>query len=489
MIFPVTLQKKLLLFVLAFLLAACLPQGVGEAIPATPTVTPPAGPTATPLPTRPKYNPGELVDYVAQTGDTLPALAARFNTTGEEILVANPQVPADVTTMPPGMPMKIPIYYLPFWGTPFRILPDSGYVNGPSAIGFDTTAFVSSHPGWLKDYRAYVVSANHSGAEIVDIVATNYSISPRLLLALLEYQTGALSQPVQPSGNYPLGEVDYNYNGLYMQLIWAANMLNYGYYGWRTGQLTELDRLDGTVERPDPWQTAATVAFQYYFSLHSSTEQYAIAIGPDGLARVYRELFGDPWQADQPHIPVSLQQPAFSFPFSDGETWSLTGGPHGGWGIAKLWPWAAIDFGPPDVKGCASTARPAVAVADGVVVRSETGVVVLDLDGDGDERTGWDILYLHVATAGRASVGRTLKRGDPVGYPSCEGGTATGTHVHVARKYNGEWIPADGALAFDLEGWIVHNGDAAYQGTLIRGNQTVTACACSDAPSQVQAGK
>jgi murein DD-endopeptidase MepM/ murein hydrolase activator NlpD len=128
-------------------------------------------------------------------------------------------------------------------------------------------------------------------------------------------------------------------------------------------------------------------------------------------------------------------------------------------------------------------------MADGVVVRSQTGVVVLDLDGDGNERTGWDILYLHIATAGRASVGRTLKRGDPVGYPSCEGGTATGTHVHVARKYNGEWIPADGALAFDLEGWIAHSGNAPYQGTLTRGNQTVTACDCSDFNSQVQAGK
>lgn len=488
MTLPVSLQRKLLLLVLTFLLAACLPQGVGDATPFEPTETSPPGPTVSPLPTRPNYNPGELVDYLAQTGDTLPALAARFNTTMDEIRAANPQIPTDVTTMPPGMPMKIPIYYLPFWGTPFQILPDSQYVNGPSAIGFDTAAFVSSHPGWLKDYRAYAVSANRSGAEIVDIVATNYSINPRLLLALLEYQTGALSQPVQPSGSYPLGEVDYNYSGLYMQLIWAANMLNYGYYGWRTGQLTELDRLDGTVERPDPWQTAATVAFQYYFSLHSSPEQYAIAIGLDGLARVYRGLFGDPWAADQPHIPVSLQQPAFSFPFPDGETWSLTGGPHAGWGISDLWPYAALDFAPP-VSGCAPSDSPAVAMADGVVVRSQPGVVMLDLDGDGDERTGWNILYLHVATVGCTSVGQILKKGDALGYPSCEGGEATGTHIHVARKYNGEWIPADSAIPFNLEGWIAHNGDAAYHGTLTRGNQTVTASASGGATSHVQAGK
>jgi hypothetical protein len=114
---------------------------------------------------------------------------------------------------------------------------------------------------------------------------------------------------------------------------------------------------------------------------------------------------------------------------------------------------------------------------------------MLDLDGDGDERTGWDILYLHVATAGRASVGRTLKVGDPVGYPSCEGGTATGTHIHIARKYNGEWIPVDSAISFNLDGWMAHIGNAPYEGTLTRGNQTVIACDCSDAASQIKAGK
>jgi LasA protease len=387
--------------------------------------------------------------------------------------------------------MEIPIYYLPFWGTPYQILPDSQFVDGPAVDGFDTPAFVASHPGWLKDFRAYVVDVNHSGAEIVDIVATNYSVSPRVLLALLEYQTGALSQPVPPSGNYPLGEINYNYPGLYMQLIWAANELNDGYYGWRTGTLTEFDHLDGTVERPDPWQTAATVGFQHYFSLHSSTNEYTRATGADGLARAYRKLFGDPWAADkagQPLMPGSLQQPTFTFPFPAGETWVLTGGPHTGWG--SLLPWAALNFAPPAVVGgCIPTNRQAVALADGVVVRSETGVVMLDLDGDGNERTGWDILYLHVATDGRAPAGKVLKRGDPVGYPSCEGGTATGTHVHIARKYNGEWIPVNSELAFNLEGWIAHIGNAPYQGTLTRGGTTITACDCSDFNSHIQADK
>ncbi len=100
-----------------------------------------------------------------------------------------------------------------------QIMPDSLFVNGPSANGFDTGAFVSSQPGWLKDYREIIGDADRSGAEIVNIVATNFSISPRALLVLLEYQTGALSQPVPPAGDYPLGHVDENAKGLYLQLV------------------------------------------------------------------------------------------------------------------------------------------------------------------------------------------------------------------------------------------------------------------------------
>jgi hypothetical protein len=114
---------------------------------------------------------------------------------------------------------------------------------------------------------------------------------------------------------------------------------------------------------------------------------------------------------------------------------------------------------------------------------------MLDLDGDGDERTGWVVFYLHVGSVGRVTVGTTLKTGDPIGYPSCEGGIATGTHLHIARKYNGEWMLADGILAFNLEGWVAHNGVTEYQGTLTRNAKTITACDCSDAPSQIMAGE
>lgn len=483
------------LILLSGLLAACQPQTGSLAF-----AVPPEGDVViaeeqisdsseiTPFPTRPPYDPGELVDYVVQSGDNLPALASRFNTTEEEIRAENPIIPDDVTTLPPGMPMKIPIYYAPLWGNSYQILPDSLFVNGPAQVEFDTSSYVAAKPGWLGGYTEYASGANRSGAGIVDLVAQNFSLSPRLLLALLEFQTGALNQPEPPEGidEYFLGNEDREFRGMYLQLVWAANTLNNGYYAWRSGELESFHLLDGTLERPDPWQNAGTVALHKYFSILLEPQDYQQAVGEDGIAAVYQNLFGDPWENEQPHMPGSLNQPELVLPFEPGKTWALTGGPHTGWGTGP--PLAGLDFAPPSVVGgCVPTDEWTTAVAPGVVVRSEPGIVVLDLDGDGDERTGWLIFHLHIGTEGRVPVGERLETGDKIGHPSCEGGTSTGTHVHLARKYNGEWILAEGPLAFNLEGWVAHNGSQPYQGTLTRFSQTVTACECSDAGSFITA--
>ncbi len=446
--------------------------------------------TITPLPTRPPYQPGELVDYTAQTGDTLTSLASHFNTTVDEILAANQFIPAGATTMPPGMPMKIPIYYQPFWGSQYQIIPDSLFINGPAQVGFDTSAYVAQHPGWLNSYTEYAFDGQRNGAEIVDNIALNYSVSPRLLLAILEYQDGAVSIPALPeeSRQYPLGYHNYQYQGLYMQLVWAANLLNNAYYQWRNGELVEFDHLDGRIERIDPWQNAASAALQYYFSRLVDGDSYAIAVAQDGIAQTYKNLFGDPWQSVSPHIPGSLIQPEFALPFLPGLTWAYTGGPHTGFGSGE--PLAAIDFAPgASAGGCVPTDKFATAVAPGIVARSDAAAVVLDLDGDGDERTGWTVFYYHIEAKDRVPLGKQLKTGDPIGHPSCEGGRTTGTHVHIARKYNGEWIPADGIVPYILGGWVAHKGAAEYQGTLTNGGRTIIACTCADSTSQISAGK
>jgi hypothetical protein len=426
------------------------------------------------------------VDYTAQTGDNLIALAVRFNTSIDEILEANPVVPQNATTLPPGLPMRIPIYYRAFWGSAYRIIPDSQFSNGPAVVDFDTQAFVDAHDGWLKDHREYASGRIRTGAGLVDLVATNFSVSPRLLLALLEHQAGALSQPVMDddSSPYPMGYESYRSPGVYLQLVWAANQLNNGYYLWRNGKLIEFDRPDGTIYRPDPWQNAASVSLQVFFNTTELSQNFESAIGPEGFALTFASLFGDPWTNDVAHIQGSLDQPELRLPFPPGEIWAHTGGPHTGWGQGE--PWAALDFAPGvEKRGCFPTNRWATAMADGTVVRTDIGTVVLDLDGDNDERTGWVLFYLHLDKNERVQLGDTLLAGQPVGHPSCEGGSSTGTHIHIARKYNGEWVDAAGALPFVMEGWTPEEGSEAYVGLLTRQGYVVRACTCSDAASGI----
>ncbi len=476
-------------FLLVVQLTACISPGTVEENPEEQNPEEILEPVveATPLPQRDAFSPGQLVDYVARSGDTLPGLASRFNTTIAEIHEANPIIPNDATTMPPGFPMKIPVYYQSLWGTPYQIIPDSQFVYGPAQVGFDPVEFVKSQPGWFKNYTAYASEKNRTGGEIVQLLSENYSVSPRLILAIIEYQTGGLSNPVpiEDVNDYPLGYRDFAHKGLYLQLSWAVNYLNNGYYEWRSGNLKGFDLPDGRLERPDPWQNSGTVGLHYYFAKILQKDEYDLAIIPEGFYKTYEELFGNPWEADQNFIPGSLKQPALRLPFLGGKSWAYTGGPHSAWGDGS--PFSAIDFAPPAVVGgCSETNEIVVSLADGVIARAEPALAVLDLDGDGDERTGWNIFYLHLASADMVKEGARVQSGDRLGRPSCEGGHATGTHIHIARKYNGEWIPTDGPIPFDLEGWITKDGMVAYQGTLTKYSRTVDACECSDAASQIQ---
>jgi murein DD-endopeptidase MepM/ murein hydrolase activator NlpD len=373
-----------------------------------------------------------------------------------------------------------------------QIMPDSEVVYSPSAMDFDIESYVTEAGGYMSTtYREYLGSTGWTnGAQAVQRMAIENSINPRLLLALIEYESGWVNG--QPSnlaqGDYPLGHIDVQYRGLFRQMMWAVQELSNGYYGWRGGTLTELTFPDGTTIRLSPELNAGTVAIQYFFSKTRNFMEWAQAIDPKvGFPAFYARMFGDAWgraQAVEPLFPPGLTQPPLTLPFGIGQLWSFSGGPHPAWELQGAM--AALDFAPgADVSGCVPSDRWIEASASGQVVRSGNGVVVLDLDNDGHEQTGWNLLYLHVATKDRAPLGAWLDAGDLVGHPSCEGGFATGTNLHFARKYNGEWVLADGPLPFTLSGWVAHAGKKPYEGTLTKGDRIVIANANSPAESHI----
>jgi len=466
-------------------LAGCLP--LGDLIE-----TPQGSPLPTdilqitPQPTEITSSPGEMVDYVAQSGDTLPSLASHFNTSIQEILSTNPNIPVDVTTLPSKMPMRIPAYLLPLTGSDFQIVPDSEVINGPSAAMFDVEDEIRRRSGFLTNLTGYIESKQRSAWEVIELVAMDYSIHPRLFLTLLEFQSQALTNPFQEEDKvkYPLGYKDPLYQGLYRQLRWAAERLCNGYYGWRTGDLKEIVLMDGHLTRPNPWQNAGTVAVQNLFAGLYNLEEFEGIVGPDGFIRTYETLWGDPFLYEFELIPANLQQPELILPFLPERIWDFSAGPHYSWGTCL--PYGAVDFAPPALEsGCAESDQWIAAPADGVVTRSENAKVVLDLDGDGDERTGWVLFFYHVAEKDRVIAGEFLEVGDQIGHPSCEGGRSTGTHFHFARRYNGEWVAAGGSIPIVLDGWVVEYGDEPYLGTMRKGSIVIEACTCTTSANRI----
>jgi murein DD-endopeptidase MepM/ murein hydrolase activator NlpD len=219
----------------------------------------------------------------------------------------------------------------------------------------------------------------------------------------------------------------------------------------------------------NPTINAGTAGLQYLYALLLGYEQWNNAITANGVQETYIRLFDYPFfYSYDPLIPPALTQPTLQLPFEKGEAWSFTGGPHGGWDNGSAW--AALDFAPPsDALGCVQSDEWVVAVADGLIVRVGEGAVIQDLDMDGLEQTGWTVLYMHIETRDRIREGARVKAGDRIGHPSCEGGISTGTHLHLARRYNGEWIPADqSTIPFVMDSWTSVGTGSLYDGFLIR---------------------
>lgn len=361
-------------------------------------------------------------------------------------------------------------------GSAFKIIPDSELVYGPASAKFDINGYIQSQGGYLANYTENVNDETMTGAQIVTLAAQNYSVNPRLLLALLEYRAGWVSQTEPDAGTleYPLGFVKPMRNGLYHQLNWAANELNRGYYLWRANAVGTWVLGDGSVVPINPTINAGTAGLQNMFSILDDRTTWDTDVSQSGFLVVYESLFGNPFAlAIDPLVRPSISQPRMDLPFEPGAVWAFTGGPHAGWDSGSAW--AALDFAPSDIEGCAVSAQWVTAVADGLIVRSGDGQVMEDLDNDGYEQTGWDILYMHMASDGRVAAGTYVYAGDHIGHPSCEGGVANAAHLHLARKYNGEWIPADGPVPFVLSGWTSSGNGTEYDGYLKRGSSTLEA--------------
>ena len=313
-------------------------------IPYVPTRAP-GDPVLTPTPDAVHAQPAartQAEQYVIQAGDTLGIVAKRYGVSIQQLVEANNLPNPDVVSV--GQLLEILPRNPQDSASDFKIIPDSELVYGPHSVDFDIDAFAREKNGQLADYQEMVSGVMLSGAQIIQQVAEDFSVNPRLLLAVLEYQSGWVTRRVEPTLTAPSpgtpnpGMLDFPLMqdplrvGLYSQLSFAANELNRGFYLWRAKGAATWLLADGKVVPVSPAINAGTAGVQQLMATISDYSRWQQAVSKDGVFAAYNSLFGYPFDfAVEPLVADDLKQPAMQLPFEAGKGWIFTGGPHGGW--------------------------------------------------------------------------------------------------------------------------------------------------------------
>jgi len=330
------------------------------------------------------------------------------------------------------------------------LLSDEAFVFHPSLAEFNVADALRAANSGLLGYEETLDGRTVGAAETVEAIAREYSLSPKLLLALLEWRGGLVSALASDPA-----AVDYAFGsptaGLAAQLDAAARPLFDAFYAYRAAP-------DRASEMPNA-ATAALAALPVAGRLASAAD------AADFVA-VYTRLFGDPLHGQLILAAPTSPMPGARLPWTAGQAWNYNGGPHnnnGGtfgceWGTdgCPSGPWSSVDFGPMDrtalenlcgsAEGEKYSAWWAVAARGGTVSHGSTtsGTVIVD-HGD-----GWSTYYTHLSLTGKVAPG-PIDQGEAVGHPSCQGNT-TGIHLHFAVNYQGAFVDIDGT---NLGGWNV----------------------------------
>jgi LasA protease len=336
------------------------------------------------------------------------------------------------------------------------LISDELFVYGPTVHDFDVGAFFKGHASHISAYSEFIDSLGYelSLPEFTEYVAHRYSLNPQLLLSLLELKTGILGLDRLPPETirYEWGLVEPGKDGLTAQMESAANQLTIYFYSYPAEPKVVFT--DGTTALLSTDLNAGTFALQKFLARGVTKEQWLSMIGngEHSFSQVYKSFFGDPL-VEAGGRAIALQ-PTLKLPLECAQTWYYTQGPHSN----NL---SAVDYAP-GVSDCTISTKKVVSAGGGKVVVASDALVEIDHDGDGNPGTGWVTYYHHVRDI-QVGVGQSVYTGSHLGYPSCEGGTATGTHLHFAFLYNGSFVGADGKI---LSGWTIHSTDTTGDGTI-----------------------
>lgn len=408
------------------LAAAQMPQGASEVLP-TPTMVPP--PTSVPA-TRPDPDP----------------------------------------TMPPA---TVPLEW------PHRAFPST-------LIADDRFAYADLYAAEIQDFlegqdSALARISLSVGPEEEDAFAhalsghcIRYGLNPKVLLALLEVQSGAVRRAdlSKEELNWAFGYEDPQWEGLDLQVQWATFLLADGFRGEEQGEMPLLT--DGTLAPIPGEANAATQSLLRLLAYTTDAAGFARlrSDGAGSFVATYRDLF-----QEDPRMPLELsweptRQPFLWPPFSgaapisarfdheypifreNGSLVSYSGDRgqqsydgHDGWDYV-------LPAGSPVL--AAAAGRVVFAGMLDTLCPTPAGLVVID------HGRGYRSLYLHLQRID-VEEGQSLERGERVGTVGSTG-CSSGPHLHFGVQFLGRdtdpygWC---GSATMPVDPWSIHPAGVA----------------------------
>lgn len=322
---------------------------------------------------------------------------------------------------------------------------DAGTLDAEALIyGYDEM-FEFDVPMWLARKAPHLLPYSES----ISHWAGYSGISPKVLIALMEQQSGIVS-----SRNIARNGMDTPFGALSKATGFNA----------QTRDVAQALR-DALYEREDqaatqaPTGRAALVAINPLQVLHlAAGESLATASfkSDAGFQKTYAGLFNGPRRAK----PVNQQDSAtatgdvsilansfLQFPFPRGQTWHV-GGAHTNTGSGS-YPMSSLDMSKGGGWGSNQSTTWVVASAPGQFKRHSSCFAEI-VHSDGRSTTYYHMMNLRFSTG--ATVSRNASIGNPANTQAqalCNGGSSTGPHVHWSLKLNGSFQHLNGVTLSD----------------------------------------
>lgn len=232
----------------------------------------------------------------------LPEVAAAVRRTAEPERAPDSASPGPTPTL--GRAVGAP-------NTSVRLIEPNRFFYADTFNAPQIQAYLDTQPGPLKDFRTVVGDREHTFAEFLGSQTGLYSINPQVVLALIEQQSGLITQPgADPERlDWALdfrGD-DGHWQGLMPQVRWAIMELHRAQREYPAGP--DLVYADASHSPMPAGLNVGDYAVARILAATTTVDGLAAKLegGPGSFVATFTRLFGDP------RAPADTRQPAAPF--------------------------------------------------------------------------------------------------------------------------------------------------------------------------------